>query len=153
MVDKRPHTAINAEALAHETHGKPEVQTTPGQAEQLDRLQAAFAVACSLAIVKAAEKKISNRVRLHYLAWYTIRKATPGLGSQMACNACGKVARVFKTLMNNRPGLRRQKWPQIGFKHNTSVHYDKHAYSLRGESVSPGRSLLVEENTGWKTRP
>jgi len=112
------------------------LEFAPEQAEQLVRLQAAFADACNLVVLKAAQGKIANRIKLHHAAYYSIREAAPALGAQMACNAVHQVAKAYKTLLANRPKLRKEAWPVIRFGSRSSVHFDKRTYSLRGESLS-----------------
>jgi IS605 OrfB family transposase len=123
------------------------LETTPEQFEQLDSLQAAFADACNLAVPLAVNAKISNRIKLHHAAYYAIREAVPSLGSQMVCKALHQVAKAYKTLLANRPKLRKKDWPTIRFHSHSSVHFDKRTYSLRGNSLSlftlDGRTILA----------
>ena len=107
-----------------------------GQAEQLDALQTTFTVACNQAVPLAMSTKTTNRIKLHHLAYYAIREATPALGAQMACNAVHQVAKAYKTLLANRPKLRAQDWPIVRFNSKSSVHFDKRTYSLRENTLS-----------------
>lgn len=87
------------------------LELTPDQVEQLDRLQAAFSAACNLIVRVAAQDKCSNRVKLHHAGYYKIRETSPQLGSQMACNAVHQMSKAYKTLLINRPKLKKRDAP------------------------------------------
>jgi IS605 OrfB family transposase len=110
--------------------------TTPEQAKRLEMLQALFSDACNLAVPIAASGEITNRIKLHHAAYYSIREEFPSLGSQMACNAVHQVSKAYKTLLTNRADFRKKDWPVIKFGNRASVHFDKRTYSLRGDSLS-----------------
>lgn len=112
------------------------LETTPEQANKLAALQNAFAVACNLVVPFAATGKISNRIKLHHAAYYTVREFTPHLGAQMACNAVHQVAKAYKILLKNRPRIYKENWPTIKFRDASSVHFDKRTYSLRENILS-----------------
>lgn len=110
--------------------------TTPDQDEKLQNLQKTFADACNDLVILAAANKCGNRVKLHNLGYTQIRESHKELGSQMACNAIRKVSAACKALLANNKRLRKTDWPEINFRGNTSIHYDKRTYSLRDNSVS-----------------
>ena len=110
--------------------------STPEQNQALSALQAAFANACNMAVEYASANKCANRVALHHLCYYDLREKFPELGSQMACNAIHAVAKAYKTLLANRLKLKNEDWPQIAFRSNASVHFDKRTYTLKGNALS-----------------
>jgi IS605 OrfB family transposase len=112
------------------------LSVSPEQAKRLDALQTAFAAACNLVVSLAAESRISNRIKLHHAAYYSIRESLPALGAQMACNAVHQVSKAYKTLLANRPEARTKDWPIIGFSEKSSVHFDKRTYSIRSADIS-----------------
>lgn len=110
--------------------------TTPDQDERLQNLQKTFADACNDLVPLAAANKCRNRVKLHNLGYTQIRENHKELGSQMTCNAIRKVSSAYKTLLANNQRFRLTGWPEMYFRQNTSIHYDKRTYSLRENSVS-----------------
>ncbi len=97
------------------------------QSRALFELQEQFSAACNVSATIAKEEKERNRVRLHHLCYYTLKKSFPKLGSQMCCNAIAKTTQALKAL----------KYPQqVLFKHGCSVHFDKKTYSLKNEVLS-----------------
>ena len=114
----------------------------------LAKLQERFAQACTAASRVAAQQRCCNCVQLHHLGYYSLREQFPELGSQMACNALRKVAYAYKTLLANKPRLKKEEsWPLLAFKPSTSVHFDKRTYSIKGHALSlfttEGRIHLV----------
>ena len=103
------------------------LQVTPQQSQLLSDLQETFSHVCNEIAEKAWEKKESNRVRLHHLAYRSVRAEFPQLGSQMACNAIAKVAQNFTAIKRSR---------KIVFKRHSSVHFDKRTYSLKNAILS-----------------
>jgi IS605 OrfB family transposase len=95
--------------------------------QALDRLEAKFSAACNDVGQVAFQAKERNRVKLHHLAYYSIREKFPELGAQMACNAIAKVAQALRAL--KRP-------KELLFKKGCSVHFDKRTYSLKGQNLS-----------------
>lgn len=91
-----------------------------------------FADACNLIAPFAVENRCWNSVALHHLAYYTLRERLPSLGSQMICNAIKKVCFSYKALKIKKT----QDVPIITFRMNSSVHYDKRTYSLKGDTLS-----------------
>ena len=97
------------------------------EAQALTALQEQFSAACNrLASIALAEKE-RNRVRLHHLCYYALRKEFPELGAQMCCNAIAKTAQALKALKHPKAIL---------FKNGCSVHFDKRTYSLKGTVLS-----------------
>ena len=124
------------------------ISLSPEQDTLLTRLQERFAQACTAASRVAAEQHCCNRVQLHHLCYYSLREQFPELGSQMACNALRKVAYAYKTLLANKPRLKKEEsWPLLAFKPSTSVHFDKRTYAIKGHALSlfttEGRIHLV----------
>lgn len=97
----------------------------------LSALRAVFAAACEAAASIASEARCTNRVRLHHLAYYTLRARFPELGSQMVCNA---IARVAQALRSAR--ARKATWKTPQFDCNSSIHYDARTYRLIADQVS-----------------
>lgn len=97
------------------------------EAQAFLELQEQFSAACNQVATIALEEKERNRVRLHHLCYYSLRKNFPDLGAQMCCNAIAKTAQALKPLKTARPLL---------FKRGCSVHFDKRTYSLKGNSLS-----------------
>lgn len=100
---------------------------TESEAQALFVLQGTFSAACNRAAGIALAEKERNRIRLHHLCYYTLRKEFPELGAQMCCNGIAKVAQALKAFKRPRPVL---------FKNGCSVHFDKRTYSLKGETLS-----------------
>ena len=90
-------------------------------------LEKKFTLACNRVADVALAEKERNRVRLHHLCYYILRKEFPELGAQMCCNAIAKVAHALKAL--KRPRL-------VLFKQGCSVHFDKRTYSLKSGVLS-----------------
>lgn len=97
------------------------------EAQALALLQDRFTLACNRGAEIALAEKERNRVRLHHLCYYTLRKEFPELGAQMCCNAIAKASQALKVLKRPRPVL---------FKNGCSVHFDKRTYSLKGAVLS-----------------
>lgn len=100
---------------------------TESEAQALAALQDKFSAACNRAAAIALAKKERNRVRLHHLCYYSLRKELPDLGAQMCCNAIAKTAQALKSLQHPQAVL---------FKNGCSVHFDKRTYSLKGQTLS-----------------
>ena len=98
----------------------------------LERTQEFFANACNLIIPFAQENRCFNRVKLHHLSYYSIRKALPDLGSQMVCNAIRKVCAAYKVLKVKKS----QKVQTIAFRNNGSVHYCARTFSIKNSRLS-----------------
>lgn len=98
------------------------LKLSESQNKALHELQAMFSDACNQAAQIAVDKKETNRVRLHHLCYYELKKQFPFLGSQMCCNAIAKTSQALKALKKPRPVL---------FKRECSVHFDKRTYSLK----------------------
>ncbi len=99
----------------------------PTQAQALLELQEKFSAACNQTAAVALREKELNRIRLHHLCYYDLRKNFPELGAQMCCNAIAKTSQAMKVLKTPRPIL---------FKNGCSVHFDKRTYSLKGNVLS-----------------
>jgi hypothetical protein len=118
------------------------LNTTPAQTDSLQKLQAAFAEACTALGPAVKETRCWNRVALHHLAYHQLREKFPNLGSQMVCNAIYSVSRSARLLFQNpnspwcvskRPGL---DLPLLRFANNAPVYFDRHTLSLRKGGVS-----------------
>ena len=97
------------------------------QIRVLQQLKHHFVNACNQAVVSALENKETNRVRLHHLCFYELRKHFPDLGSQMTCNALAKVSHSYKALLRKK---KFESLPKIVFRSNASIHYDHRTYTL-----------------------
>src|SRR5258707_9553944 len=102
------------------------LNTTCEQNIALLQLQKQFNDACNKIVPIAIENRCWNRVALHHLGYYKIRKATE-LGSQMVCNAIRVVCDSFKVLNIKKT----ENIPVINFKSHSSIHFDKRTYSLK----------------------
>lgn len=102
------------------------------QSDALLETQKAFANACNQAVPFVVGNRCWNRVALHHLCYYLIRKQTHSLGSQMVCNALYKVCSSYKVLKIKKS----QDIPAITFKESGSVHYDKRTYSVKDNILS-----------------
>ena len=105
---------------------------TEEQSIVLFETQKTFSDACNRIIPFAVENRCWNRVALHHLSYYSLRKCLPSLGSQMICNAIKKVCSSYKVLKIKKS----QDVPALKFNQNGSVHYDKRTYTLRGNVLS-----------------
>jgi putative transposase len=103
------------------------LKLTPEQIQALNELQREFSGACNFVADIADREKEYNRVKLHHLSYYEIRKKYAQLGAQMACNAVAKVAHALKAL---------KKKKRIVFKDSISIHFDKRTYTLKGLILS-----------------
>ncbi len=95
--------------------------------QAFERLEAQFSAACNYVGQLAFRAKERNRVKLHHLAYYSVREKFPELGAQMACNAIAKTAQALRALKEPK---------ELLFKKGCSVHFDKRTYSLKGQSLS-----------------
>jgi putative transposase len=112
------------------------LEPTNTQAEKLAALQSMVAAACNFVVPIAVQHRCTNRIKLHHLAYYAVRKRFPALGAQMACNAIGRVARALKAHRANG-----REWATIAFRVDAAVHFDSRTFRL-GEK---GASLFTME--------
>ncbi|HZY98653.1 MAG TPA: transposase [Candidatus Baltobacteraceae bacterium] len=105
--------------------------TTPEQMKNFVALRSAFSAACNLVAPIALEHRVTNRVRLHHLAYRTVRAALPALGAQLACNAVAAVARSLKAHRANR-----RSWISVERRAEAAVHFDARTYRLIDGTVS-----------------
>ena len=89
-----------------------------------------FSKACNMVADFSRKNRCWNRVALHHLCYYEVRKKIPGLGSQMVCNAIRKVCASYKAL-----NIKKKKAPEIIFR-LASIHYCARTFSIKGESLS-----------------
>lgn len=108
---------------------------TAEQAQAFGDLAETFSASCNEIVPFAQEHRCWNRVALHHLAYYSIRKQFPELGSQMACKVIHKVADAYKTLQSNKRIKKGEPIPFIQFSPK-SVHFDKRTYSIKDETLS-----------------
>lgn len=102
------------------------------QHEALLDTQKSFVQACNQVVPFAIENRCWNRVALHHLCYFKVRDIVSDIGSQMTCNAIKNVCQSFKVLKIKKS----QDVPEIVFKENGSIHYDKRTYSIKGNSLS-----------------
>ena len=112
------------------------ILVTPEQDTLLNEIQSIFSDACNFIVKTAVEHKCSNKIELQHLCYYAAKDRFQQLGAQMKLKALQKVATAYKTLLQNRPEIRKGSWPEIAFRNTASVHYDKRLYSIRGDSLS-----------------
>jgi len=108
---------------------------TTEQALALSALADSYAQACNAIAPLAVEHRCWNRVALHHLAYYPVRKQLPALGSQMVCQAVHRVADAYKTLKANKGIAKDKPVPAITFK-PTAINFDKRTYSIKGDAFS-----------------
>lgn len=111
-------------------------------ADRLKDLQRTFAHACNLLAPFVQGHRCWNRVTLHHLAYRSLRRALPALGSQMACNAIYSVCRSARLAFQhpNSP-FNVGRWgdkplPLLRFADNCPVYFDRHTFSLRNGRAS-----------------
>jgi hypothetical protein len=112
------------------------------QAQQLSRLQAAFAQACNFIAPMVVQTRCWNRVGLHHLAYRPVREKFAALGSQMACNAIYSVSRACRAVYQDP----RSQWfvgrgpaatlPCLKFPQSSPVFFDRHTLSLKAGQLS-----------------
>lgn len=118
------------------------LNVSPPQVEQLRRLQAEFVAACNFVSPVARANRCWNRVALHHLTYRDLRQRFPQLGSQMACNAVYSVARTYRVLLThpqspwNIDRHRDQALPQLFFRNDAPVYFDRHTLSLKAGVLS-----------------
>ena len=105
---------------------------TQEQSDALLSTQQAFVSGCNAVVPFVIENRCWNRVALHHQAYYALRKSLPMLGSQMVCNAIKKVSTSYQVLKIKRGA----EVPPIEFRQNSSVHYDKRTYTLKGDTLT-----------------
>lgn len=105
------------------------------QPGQLKKLASKFARGCNIAAKFAQENTTYNKVKLHHLAYYSVRETTH-LGSQMACNTMRAVCSAYESLKSNKRIKKDQPLPTIVFGDKGSVHFDKRTYSFVGDKLS-----------------
>ncbi len=94
-------------------------------------LKDAFTSACNQVVPFAMENRCWNRVALHNFCYTEVRKKS-SLGSQMVCNAIFATCKAYK----NRNINKSEEMPKIQFRKNSSVHFDKRTYSIKGNVLS-----------------
>ncbi len=100
------------------------------ESEKLLHLRFVYTQACNIAASLACKDRCWNRVALHHIAYYKIRKAV-NLGSQMSCIAIKEVCDKYKALK-----IKKDKTvPEIKFKEK-SIHFDKRTYSIKDDTLS-----------------
>ena len=104
---------------------------TPEQNTKLFQLQEAYMVACNQIVPDVIAARCWNRVALHGLVYSKIRKTSP-LGSQMVCNAIYSVCKAYQT----KSVLPKEEIPQICFRKERSVHFDKRTYTIKNGIIS-----------------
>ncbi len=110
------------------------LETTLEQNCALQDLQKLFNRACNTIAAIAKDKRYWNRTDLHKLSYYRIRHSEDSsqLGSQMVCNAIASVCEAYKALKIKKS----EDAPIVTFRQNSSIHFDKKTYSLKGDSIS-----------------
>ena len=94
-----------------------------------------FSEACNAMIPFVQEHRCWNRVGLHHLVYYQIRKTFPTLGSQMVCQAIHRVADAYKALRSQEGIPKDQPVPALTFTPR-SVNFDHRTYSIQGEAFT-----------------
>ncbi len=105
---------------------------TQDQSEVLLETQKMFSDACNQIVPFAVKHRCWNRVALHHHCYYLVRDDLSSLGAQMVCNAISKVCSSYKVLKIPKS----EAVPEIKFKQNRSVHYDKRTYSLKNDTLT-----------------
>lgn len=105
------------------------------QSARLSSLAVEFARGCNVTAKFAQEHSVYNKVKLHHLAYYSVRENTD-LGSQMACNTMRAVCSAYESLKSNKRLKKDQPLPPIVFGDKGSVHFDKRTYSFVGDKLS-----------------
>ena len=117
------------------------INPTKEQEEALFALRSEFSKGCNKIAKIAFEESCFNKIKLHHLSYYQVRKERP-LGSQMVCNAIRAVAGAYKSLKSNTRG---KEVSSIEFKEK-SIHFDKRTYSIKEDKLSlytlKGRTLI-----------
>jgi putative transposase len=114
------------------------IHPTRQQEEALFALRAEFSKGCNQIAKIGLEENCFNRVKLHHLSYYQVRKEC-ALASQMVCNGIRAVTGAYKS-RNKKKDL-----PLIEFKEK-SIHFDKRTYSFKNDKISLytlGRRILV----------
>jgi len=115
---------------------------SPDKLVQLQQLQHVFADVCNTLAPLAREHACWNRVALHHLAYHTLRKQYPQLGSQMVCNAIYSVSRVCRILFQNPTSpfnlnqSQQESLPLLRFAPTAPVYFDRHTLSIKEGMVS-----------------
>jgi IS605 OrfB family transposase len=104
---------------------------TEPQAAKLGALQATYSAACNAAAYLAVEHRCCNAVKLHHLAYYTLRERFPTLGSQLACSAIVAVAQGLRVHRANG-----RDWKLLTFRREGSVHVDARTFRLVNGTLS-----------------
>ena len=107
------------------------LDTTPEQNTKLFQLQEAYMFACNQIVPDVIATRCWNRVALHGFVYSKIRKTSP-LGSQMVCNAIFSVCKAYQA----KSILPKEDVPQVCFRKERSVHFDKRTYTIKNESIS-----------------
>lgn len=129
-------------------------------------LQEAFASICNAIVPYVVTHRCWNRVALHHLAYYDLRKQFPEIGSQMVCNAIYSVCRsyrqllAYKELSINLADLEGLTLPKLIFLSQAPVYFDRHTLNIKNGRLSlytlEGRmrfsiSITPEEEFAIKT--
>lgn len=123
------------------------IEPSKQQGEALFTLRSEFSKGCNQVAKIALEESCFNRVKLHHLCYYQVRKKC-SLGSQMTCNAIRAVTGAYKSQQ------KKKDLPLIEFKEK-SIHFDKRTYSLKKDKISLytlGGRILVPMVLGERQR-
>ena len=110
--------------------------------QKLIALQEAFAQVCNWLAPLVQQTRCWNRVALHHMTYRQLRARFPDLGSQMICNAIYSVSRTSRHIYQhpkspfNVAKLGDQPLPQLWFRPNNPVYFDRHTLSIRSGQLS-----------------
>lgn len=118
------------------------LDTSPEQTARLLSLQRAFAQVCNALTPVVRETRCWNRVALHHMSYRRLREQFPAMGSQMVCNAIYSVSRSSRLVYQhpdspfNLARLGDKPLPQLAFKDDSPVYFDRHTLSIRDGRLS-----------------
>jgi IS605 OrfB family transposase len=122
------------------------LKVTKDQSTGLKELQVRFSKACSLVSSIAKENKEKNKVKLHHLSYYPVREQIPEIGSDMVDRAIQRVCGAYSALFAREPKLRKDEWPSLSYKTNSSIDYSDCCYRILTKEDTV--SLFVSKDTG-----
>ncbi|MGE0009536.1 MAG: RNA-guided endonuclease InsQ/TnpB family protein [Candidatus Babeliales bacterium] len=105
--------------------------TNTEQSRALTRLQKEYNIACTEIASIAYAKQCYNKVALHHLVYYELRRNTK-LGAQMVCNAIRAVSDAIYSLKR----AKKKVVTNIIFRPTSSVHFDKRTYTIKEDIIS-----------------
>src|SRR5262245_62831373 len=116
------------------------LQPSPVQATALAQTHRLFTAAFNLFVELGWREGVSNATKLHFLAYYIVRAALPGLNSNLTNTARAKAAEALRSAFT----LRKQHERTVRMPRSSACppRYNLHTYRVDWESQTVRMSLV-----------